>query len=368
MLKSLYYVSPKIFSKEIDKIYSRHWLFFGLTQEFVEDHSYLRKRLYDHDFFVTKSGESYRAFYNVCPHRFSPIVDKDAGKTVLTCPYHAWSFKEDGKIKSIPYEKDCYQFNSFTKNNLGLESIHIKKIGSLLFINFAKKPIPFNRQFKKNLIDDLHSMSTTFIEFKKVTLTKCFNWKLIQENLRDGLHPIFLHKNTILKAIKFGLPGIAKNIPHFLLRLKDASFGGPDVALIESFTLKDKFKNPWPCEARYYNYLLFPNLHIALADGGYTFVLENFIPISQDETKIEIYFIATKSLMSQKERDNFFKSLEMNAMKVYEEDFKVLEGIQSAINQRKVFQSHHGRYENLLQRFHKIYFNQLTRFSFLNRL
>lgn len=368
MLKSLYYVSPKIFSKEIDRIYLHHWLFFGLTQEFVEDCSYLRKRIYDHDFFVTKSGESYRAFYNVCPHRFSPIVHKDAGKTQLSCSYHAWSFEEDGKIKSIPYEKDCYQFNSLKKNSLGLESIHIKKIGSLLFINFAKNPIPFDRQFKKNLIDDLNSMSHTFSAFKKVTLIKRFNWKLIQENLRDGLHPIFLHKNTILKAIKFGLPGIAKNIPYFLLRLKDASFGGPDVELTESFNLKDKFKHPWPCEPRYYNYLLFPNLHIALPDGGYTFVLENFIPISQDETKVEIYFITTKSLFDPKEQDDFFKSLEINAMKVYKEDFKVLEDIQLAINQKKVFQSHHGKYENLLQRFHKIYLNKLSRFSFLDRL
>jgi phenylpropionate dioxygenase-like ring-hydroxylating dioxygenase large terminal subunit len=368
MLKSYFYTSPKIFDKEINKIYIRHWLFFGLTQEFVEDHSYLRKRLYNHDFFVTKSGESYRAFYNVCPHRFSPIVDKDAGKTVLTCPYHAWSFKEDGKIKSIPYEKDCYQFNSFTKNSLGLESIHIKKIGSLLFINFAKNPMSFDRQFKKNLIDDLHSMSNTFTDFKKITLTKRCNWKLIQENLRDGLHPIFLHKNTILKRIKFGLPGIAKNIPYFLLRLKDASFGGPDVDLIESFDLRNKFKNPWPCDSRYYNYFLFPNLHIALPDGGYTFVLENFIPISEDETKIELFLITTKSLLSSKERDDFFGSLETNAMKVYEEDFKIFEDIQLAIKQKKVFQSHHGRYENMLQRFHKIYLNKLSRFSFLDRL
>ena len=177
-----------------------------------------------------------------------------------------------------------------------------------------------------------------------------------------------MHKKTLLRAIECGLPGIAKNIPRLFLRLKDASFGGPDVNLLEPFFLKDKFKNPWPCENRYYNYLLFPNLHIALPDGGYTFVLENFLPISQDETKVEIYFVTTKSLLSQKEQGEFFKSLEMNAMKVYEEDFKVLEDIQLAINQRKVFQSHHGKYENLLQRFHKIYLNRLSGFSFLDRL
>jgi hypothetical protein len=113
---------------------------------------------------------------------------------------------------------------------------------------------------------------------------------------------------------------------------------------------------------------LFPNLHIALPDGGYTFVLENFIPISQDETKIELFLITTKSLLSPKERDDFFRSLEINAMKVYEEDFKIFEDIQLAIKQKKVFQSHHGRYENMLQRFHKIYLNKLFRFSFLDRL
>ena len=50
-----------------------------------------------------QSGESWRVFPDVCPHRLVPLSEgriNDAGH--LECPYHGWSFDGDGQCRQIP--------------------------------------------------------------------------------------------------------------------------------------------------------------------------------------------------------------------------------------------------------------------------
>ncbi len=47
-----------------------------------------------------------RAFLNVCRHRGSKLewAERGSGKTGFTCPYHAWSYAEDGRLTAVPHE------------------------------------------------------------------------------------------------------------------------------------------------------------------------------------------------------------------------------------------------------------------------
>ena len=44
------------------------------------------------------------AFHNVCKHRCLKLVDqpKNVGK-LISCPYHAWAFDLDGKLRASPF-------------------------------------------------------------------------------------------------------------------------------------------------------------------------------------------------------------------------------------------------------------------------
>ncbi len=376
MLSTFFYLDQSIFEKEQRKIFSALWIFFGLVQEFGEEEeksqgAYVRKKIANQDIFIRKFNDRYTGFINRCPHRFHPIVQNDCGKTLLVCPYHFWAFEHDGKLKAIPYEKECYQFSMQKKKTIALTGVSVKKIGSLLFINLAPHPIDFEKQFSGPYLEHVKKLSTHFTKYRKITLTRCFNWKLIQENLRDGLHAAFLHKNTLLNGIKFGLPAIPKDVPLPLLRLKDASFGGPDVGLTHNFERKQFFTNPWVCEERYYNFHLFPVLHIAAADGGYSFVLEKYLPVSPAQTQIEVYFALSTNTLDLEQENVLFDQLIANALAVYEEDFAALEAIQGSLSQaddahRSVFPVN-GVYERLITRFQKVYFRMLGYPFFLKR-
>jgi len=354
LLPTNYYHDQKIFDQEIKKIFQSQWIFFGLVQEFEGDGSYVRKTLCENNIFLLKNQERYVGYLNRCPHRFHPIVTDDRGTSKLVCPYHYWAFEGNGALKGIPYETQCYQFTEQEKARIHLTAIAVERIGSLLFINFSKHPKPIKNQFHHQLLLDITSLSSHFWDFQKITFCKKFNWKLIQENLRDGLHPAFLHQKTLLNAIEFAPPAIPKDVPIQLLRNKDLSYGGPDVKLTHPSELKDEFQDPWLCEPRYYNYHVFPSAHIAAPDGGNTFVLENFIPLGPDETELEVYFVLTKNELSADKIQLFFDKLITNASSVYEEDFRVLENIQQA-TKGSITTPNNGRYERLITRFHKGY-------------
>ncbi|MFN7678639.1 MAG: Rieske 2Fe-2S domain-containing protein, partial [Cyanobacteriota bacterium] len=50
-----------------------------------------------------RSGERWRAFADVCPHRLVPLSDgRLNGAGELECPYHGWTFRGDGHCTAIP--------------------------------------------------------------------------------------------------------------------------------------------------------------------------------------------------------------------------------------------------------------------------
>lgn len=55
---------------------------------------------------VARANGSYYAISNKCPHADGPLGEGTLEGTVVTCPYHGWSFDvADGSCKTNPYAK-----------------------------------------------------------------------------------------------------------------------------------------------------------------------------------------------------------------------------------------------------------------------
>lgn len=51
----------------------------------------------------TESGEI-KTFYNVCRHRGRQLVDDPCTAVkLLRCPYHAWTYRLDGRLQGTPH-------------------------------------------------------------------------------------------------------------------------------------------------------------------------------------------------------------------------------------------------------------------------
>jgi nitrite reductase/ring-hydroxylating ferredoxin subunit len=363
-IPSYIYICEKHFARELKNIFYNGWSLVGLTADLNSDKTFFCNSVYGCNLFAQRNSDEIHVFQNICPHRMHPLRNIQKGKGPIVCPYHGWSFNYNGKIKKIPYNEECYFFSN---PNFHLNEFPSKKVGTLLFANLSQKRrrLPFSNSFG----DEIERITSNFSDVIKKTYRKKFNWKLAIENLKDGLHPLFIHESTLNKAVDVGLPGIPKNIPGFVLNETNLSYGGADVK-VSSYLLEKYIKNFEfsPDENRYLNYHIFPNIHLASPDGGRSFVLEHYKPLSPSTTEIDVYYIFTKNNLDKITKDKLMSIFIRDAEFVYEEDFTLLENIQSNLMRMPESSLNLGAFERMIERFYKVYFWKIPTTGYLMRL
>jgi len=355
------YISEEWFKNEQILLFTPLWQFVAPRALLSKHNAYVRRKISNRDVVIQNFNGKIKAFENICAHRQSPIQCTPHGVRPLRCPYHAWSYDEDGKVIHIPNLKDSYRFTNDEINNISLDQFFLYEFGNLIFINLSKKPINFHNQFSEKSLEQLKNASFIFdsevLVSKKI---KRFNWKLAYENLRDSQHPQFVHTNTLYKLVKFkshinDLELLkskkyyefgSNSLNEHLEKLKSFSYGGPDEPINEFPNYKwHEYVERYGDRNWYYNWLLYPNLHIASSTGGYSFTIEHHNPISSYETEVWIYYLTGKKKRSYPTSSAVLTSHLKGASMVLEEDFQILENIQLNMSLNKNKKSIIGDYD-----------------------
>ncbi|KLB12687.1 aromatic ring-hydroxylating oxygenase subunit alpha, partial [Xanthomonas hortorum] len=137
-----YYLSQEIFEREQRKIFRRVWLFAGLKTLLRENNCFITRNIAGIPLVIQNFHGQIRAFENVCLHRSALIQTGAIGCRPLVCPYHAWSYDEQGRVKNIPDCDAIYRLDNSEKDNLKLREFSLRAIGNLLFVNLDPKPMP----------------------------------------------------------------------------------------------------------------------------------------------------------------------------------------------------------------------------------
>ena len=100
-----YYLSPEIFAKEIEQIFTRSWFCGGHVNRIPNAGDYFVLDAYGESIIILRDQkQEIRAFYNVCRHRGTHMCEEVEGKfsKTIQCPYHAWTYSLDGKLIGAP--------------------------------------------------------------------------------------------------------------------------------------------------------------------------------------------------------------------------------------------------------------------------
>ena len=104
------FVSEAVFREELEKVFTRAWLFVGHESQIPNPGDFFSSRMGEESVILVrdKAGEIH-VFLNSCRHRGMKVCRYDSGNTSLfTCPYHSWTYTTDGKIRGIPLYKALY--------------------------------------------------------------------------------------------------------------------------------------------------------------------------------------------------------------------------------------------------------------------
>lgn len=355
-----YYLDADIFEREQRKIFRKLWLFAGLKTLLTQHNSFITRQIAGVPVVIQNFHGELHAFENVCLHRSALIQTEPVGRRPLVCAYHAWRYGKSGQVENIPDCEDIYRFDEATKCGLKLKEFPLEIVGNVLFINLDSQPLPLEEQFSSDFLASLRDSSNSYdTEIMVTTWRGNYNWKLAYENLRDANHPRFVHTKSLAKIVNFR-PSIDEAQLHesnqeiqdtssdgLRKQMRFFSYGGRDTAIenMRQFEWHELVER-WGTEDVYYNWLAYPNLHIASANGGYSFTIEHHTPISPQCTDLEIYRFTSK----KKQYFSFSNAVllaEMHGSKrVVGEDIEAIEMIQKGLHPQAPIPTQ-GAYESM---------------------
>jgi phenylpropionate dioxygenase-like ring-hydroxylating dioxygenase large terminal subunit len=213
-----------------------------------------------------------RAFINACKHRGMKVADgSGCKKKAFVCPYHAWAYDLNGKLKNIPGQE---AFPEIDINDTGLSEISAIEKGGIVYVTQEGE---IAEHMLKNAIDFFEPDQKMFSYNEVVDEA---NWKLLTETLLEGYHIKSLHKDTFYP---FGLDNI---------NLVETS--GPNSRVIFPFKRIETIRHMNPNERRLNGvatsvFHLFPNASISILSKHSSLTIME--PLSPSSVKIINYLV-----------------------------------------------------------------------------
>lgn len=188
-----HYLDEDIFQREMEEIFYKTWQFIGAVHDLPEPGSFFSATLIDQPVFAIRGKDgNIRAFHNVCPHRGHEIVTGTGRKTILTCPYHAWSFDTEGTLKAAGNSENV---RGFDPADFKLREIRTEVFANLIYINLDDDAAPMS-EVLKGLDEEFRNVIPGFndlVLFRRDPVGIQANWKIVVENFVECYHCPSVH-------------------------------------------------------------------------------------------------------------------------------------------------------------------------------
>ena len=139
------YTSDNFFALEQEKIFLNSWVAVGCLPKVRNQGDILVTEVAGRSILVVRGKKNkLMAFYNVCRHRGSKLLNESCNVKRIRCPYHAWAYGLDGKCLGTPMLQNVKNLDNvtvksyadhFDKENYGLYPVSVRSWGFLIFVN-----------------------------------------------------------------------------------------------------------------------------------------------------------------------------------------------------------------------------------------
>ncbi len=270
-LSANWYYDAEIFAVEQKQIFTRNWTFITGCQELNKPGQYVTATIAGQSIVIVRGYDGKLAgFLNLCRHRASMLCADEKGSiTRFTCPYHAWSYALDGKLKNAP------GFNpgeDLMAENYGLIPVRVDVWNDLVFACLDVHSISLYEW-----LGDVVRIAENFPQVAEMEFTVMrnnrvrANWKNYSDNSTEGYH-----LSTIHPALNASMAGRQTRIKP----CENGKFVGFDV------TYKDGSPGFWIYK--------FPGL--LLHFSMHSFNVERIIPVNEKLTAVQRWFWFASSM------------------------------------------------------------------------
>ncbi len=206
------YTDPAIFNEEMERIFSRLWVCGGRLEELDEPGRFVTREIGGESIIAvrTAAGDAdprsngaaaangngaagaaangLAAFFNVCRHRGSRVVDECGGRAkVFQCPYHAWTYGLDGRLVGAPH-----MGRDFDAKGAGLVPVRIEALNGFFYLSLAVDGPPL-AEVAADLPDLSRFTLDQLVRGDRHEYEAQANWKILCENYNECYHCAVVH-------------------------------------------------------------------------------------------------------------------------------------------------------------------------------
>jgi phenylpropionate dioxygenase-like ring-hydroxylating dioxygenase large terminal subunit len=205
MIPAHIYNDREIFSLERERLFNRSWVFVAHESEVPQPGDYVVRRVLEDSFIVSRDQQGQvHAMFNMCLHRGMQVCRAEMGNAShFRCPYHGWSYRNDGRLVGLPFHRDAYggEEGFPRKGQTLLPAPALDTYNGLVFISLDPEAPPledFLGDFRFYL-DYYTRQSASGIELRGPQRWRIkANWKIGAENFAgDMYHTPHTHTSVV---------------------------------------------------------------------------------------------------------------------------------------------------------------------------
>jgi phenylpropionate dioxygenase-like ring-hydroxylating dioxygenase large terminal subunit len=261
-----WYTDPEILRREQEQIFRSAWQYVGHTGQLASP-GYFATRVGRTPVVVTRDRDGVlRGFVNVCRHRGFTVADGEQSREALQCPYHAWTYGLDGRLRKAPRSEEE---PDFPQDELCLVPVAVGTWGPFVFANAGLDPEPLEQALGSlpAQVEELGLDVDSLVHYSRWKAEVAANWKIVCENFLECYHCQVAH------------PAFSELIdvsPEAYLLSTDGRLStqhGPPRTVAPTDELpRSQF------------HFLWPNLGINILPGHPNFSIGPFVPLTPERT------------------------------------------------------------------------------------
>lgn len=125
-------VDEAVFDLEVRHIWHDDWVFAAPVDAVSEPGDHVVVQIGRQSVIVVRGADlAIHALANACSHRGTPLVTESGNTRRFTCPYHAWTYGDDGALLSVPYSST----DEVPRERHGLMSYRTAQWHGLVFVS-----------------------------------------------------------------------------------------------------------------------------------------------------------------------------------------------------------------------------------------
>ncbi len=337
------YASPERWECERAMIFRRKPVIAAQSSELDGPRTFLTRQFLGLPLLLTRDDSGrVSAFLNVCRHRGARLEREASGcKRVFTCPYHAWSWTNDGALRSVPHE--AQGFPDLPRADRGLRRLPCAEAHGFVWIvaDPDGAALPRIDDWLAGLAPDLDWIGLSDHRVAVIEeLDIAANWKVLMEGGMEAYHFRVAHKDTIG--------------PYFPDNLLTYTMFGPHMrAILPRISMPDLRHQPeadWQIR-RDANmvYTLMCNAQLLVQQDHVVWF--HYEPLSESRTHMRVATLVPNAAPRTDEMQAHWERNHKITLTALKEDFELGEEIQSGFASRGNPSHLFGRFEGALNRF-----------------